>query len=94
MSDEGMPKVLFRKNLSETEIQKRYPMLSQLFSQYNVKIIKGSLSIRRKKTFLFILASSYDDGLEKELENRDWGSFMNFEGSSVRYQLYPRYFNA
>ena len=86
--------VLYRKELSETEIQKRYPMLSQLFSHYNVRIFKGSLSIRRRKTFLFVLASGYDDDLEKELENRDWGSFVNFEGSSTRYQLYPRHFNA
>lgn len=94
MNDDGMPKVLFRRDLSETEIQKRYPLVSQLFSQYNVKIFRGSLSIRRKKTFLFILASGYDDDLEKELEGRNWGSFANFEGSSTRYQLYPRYFNA
>lgn len=84
--------VLYRKELSETEIQKKYPGVVQLFSQYNVKIFRGLLSIRRKKTLLFISASGYDDDLEKELENRNWGSFTDFEGSSTRYQLYPRDF--
>ncbi|MCL5873751.1 MAG: hypothetical protein M1161_00185 [Candidatus Thermoplasmatota archaeon] len=86
--------VLYKKELSEKEIQKIYPELVQLFSRYNVKIFRGFLSIRRKKTFLSISASGYDDDLEEELENRNWGSFTNFEGSSTRYQLYPRFFNA
>jgi hypothetical protein len=94
MKGDEMPKVLFRKNLSETEIQKRYPMLNKLFSQYDVKIIRGILSIRKKRTFLFLWTHGYNDDLQKELEQRDWGSFTNFEDAFVRWQLYPRYFNA
>lgn len=94
MNEDRTSKVIFRKELSEMEIQKRYPMVSQLFLQYNVRILKGILSIRRKRAFLLVLASGYDDNLEKELERRNWGSFANFEGCSTRYQLYPRYFNA
>lgn len=86
--------VLYRRELTEKEVQKKYPMLSQLFSQYGVRIFRGTLQIRRRKILLYVLASSYEDGLEKELESRDWGSFADFEGSSTKYQLYPRSFNA